>query len=263
MKFYYSISAQRFTIAIDGVVNPDFKFDEKINNILVNDSGISEIIFILRKTSYKEENDLKLFLNELKKLSLNNYEITLIECPKNILGYLIKNHSKESMKTIRSFMIPYYCDSCNEEKHQLINTSCLSLSFNAYKKPLCPTCNKHLSLDITDEEIKKIANMLPELDSISDKRIYPRYEISSYDLYFELTKSNEKYKILNFSQDGVSISGPKAIIAGTVFDFDFTCKSGKISSKGTVVWNSADQDSNFIHGVTVEDNLLYQLLMQC
>lgn len=265
MKFHFSTSVQRLSVALDGIIDADFKFEQDLEKIISENKTISEIVFILRKLSYTNEEHLKLFLDEIKKLSDKNFEITLIECPKNILDYLIKNHSKYNIKTIRSFMIPYYCNSCNEEKNQLVNTSCLSLSFNSYKKPLCPTCNKQLTLDITDEEILKIANMLPELDKISDKRNYPRYDISSYDLFLEISYNNAtyKFKILNFSQDGISVSGKDIINPGTTFDYHFKSGFGEHRSKATVVWYSADQDSNFTYGLFLDDNKLYQLLMTC
>lgn len=265
MKFYFSSSAQRLSVALDGLIDAAFKFDSELEKIISDNKAISEIVFILRKLSFTNEEHLKLFLNEIKKLSDKNFEITLIECPKNILDYLIKNHSKHNIKTIRSFMIPYYCNECNEEKNQLVNTSCLSLSFNSYKKPLCPTCNKQLSLDITDKELLKIANMLPELDKISDKRNYPRYDISSYDLFLEISYNNSliKFKILNFSQDGISVSGKEIINPGVTFDYHFKSGALEHSSKATVVWYSADQDLNFTYGLFLDDSKLYQLLMNC
>jgi len=263
MLFHISKNAHRLSIALDGLIDLNFKFNDEIINILNSDESIAELIFILRKLRYKEETDIDILLNELKKIADKNFEITIIECPKNILDYLIKNHAKANIKTIRSFMIPYYCNSCNEEKHQLINTSCLTLSFNAYKKPLCPACNKQLSLDITDTELLNIAKMLPVLDKISDKRNFPRYEIESYNLFLEIYLDNkiEKFKILNFSQEGLSISGDIAILPGTTFTYVFKHHGKEIKSSGTVVWYSSDSNFKFIHGVNLEDKELYGVLM--
>lgn len=265
MKFNFSTSVQRLSVALNGLIDADFKFDKELEKIINENKTISEIVFILRKLSFDKEENLNLLLNDLKKLSDKNFEITIIECPKNILDYLIKNHSKQNIKTIRSFMIPYYCNSCNEEKNQLVNTSCLSLSFNSYKKPLCPTCNKQLTLDITEEEILKIANMLPELDKISDKRNYPRYDISSYDLFLEILYNNTKtkFKILNFSQDGVCVSGSEILSPGITVEYIFNSGFGNHSSKATVVWYSADKILNFTYGLFLEEDALYKLLMMC
>jgi len=263
MLVHVSKNAHRLSIALDGLLDNNFEFTNEINNILNNDENISELIFILRKVKYNNEQDIDFFLNELKKKSYKNYEITIIECPKNILDYLIKNQSKANIKTIRSFMVPYYCSSCNEEKNQLINTSCLTLSFNAYKKPLCTSCGKQLSLDITDIELANIAKMLPVLDKISDKRTFPRYEIESYNLYIEieLNGKNFKYKILNFSQEGLSITGDLAILPGTCFNFTFKSHKNEIKSNATVVWYSSDLNLKFMHGISLEDKDLYKELI--
>ena len=168
MDFLTNIIGHRLTISPKGTIDADFTLSQGIWEILDSNDAISEIVFVLRKVDKATEEGISAWLSEIKSLSEKDYDLTFIECPKLLLEPLLKDRKKESLKAVRSFVVPYYCSECNEEFPQLINTSSMSLSFDTYSKPMCPTCKKQLTLDITTDEIERISSLLPIQDLYDD-----------------------------------------------------------------------------------------------
>jgi hypothetical protein len=259
MEFLFSIVGHRFTIGLKGIINGSFKLTNEVHNILQSNKNISEIVFVLRKVESIDKDGVKAWDKEIKKLADYGCSLTFIECPKELLEV-------SSMKSIRSFVIPYYCDSCNAEFPQLINTNSASLSFTAYSKPNCPNCNKRLSLDITEDEVERITSLLPIKDAHSDKRKYPRFDVSVYGLKVVLVRKDDERSIsavtINFSEAGLCVAGREHFEPGDNITVDLTYKGTKVSIDGNVIWFSMEGDSEYMMGLSLWSKDIFNLLIK-
>ena len=267
MEFLFSVVGHRFTIGLKGVVDRAFKLSPEIYKILQESDRISEVIFVLRKVESIDKNGIKIWEEEIKKLADKNYSLTFIECPKVLLEVLLKKEkSGSSTRAIRSFIVPYYCKSCNEEFPQLINTNSMTLSFASYSKPNCPQCDKRLSLDITEEEVERITSLLPLTDSYSEKRKYPRFDVSVYNMKAIVTrkKDNKSHPlaIVNFSEAGLCLAGRDHFEPGDNVTIVITHKGNRASVEGTVAWYSMEGESEYMMGVSFWSKDIFNLLIK-
>lgn len=163
-------------------------------------------------------------------------------------------------------MVPYYCASCNEEFPQLINTNSLSLSFSSYKKPNCPHCSKRLSLDITNDEIERISSFLPLTDAYSDKRKYPRFDVSAYGLKVHAVRKKDNvthtFMVVNFSEAGICLSGRHYFDPFDIVELQFNYKGKHVVSDATVIWFSMEGDSTYMMGLSVWSKEIFNLLIK-
>jgi hypothetical protein len=264
MEFLTNIIGQRLTIGLRGKLDKNFKISKDVWDML-NTPAVTEIVFVLRKVEEVLPDSIDVWIGEIGKISEKGYDLTFIECPKSLVEPIVLKGKNFNLKSLRSFVIPYYCDGCNEEYPQLINTSSLALSFSSYSKPMCPNCGKHLSLDITEDELERIASLLPSSDLYSDKRKYPRFDVSSYNINVDVyvDSKNYRFKLVNFSEIGVALSGTEDIEAGTTVTIEIEKAYGeKIVSKGLVVWHSIDVPPNKMLGVSLESRDIFKKLIK-
>jgi len=259
MEFLFSIVGHRFTIGLKGAINAGFRLTSEIHRILQDNKNISEVVFVLRKVESIDQDGIKAWDKEIKKLAESGCSLTFIECPKALLEV-------GAMKSVRSFVVPYYCGSCNEEFPQLINTNSVSLSFAAYSKPSCPQCGKRLSLDITDDEIEKLTSLLPITDAYSDKRKYPRFDVSVYGLKAVFTRKIDgrsmSVALINFSEAGLCVAGREHFEPSDNVTVDFSHKGTKVSIDGTVIWFSMEGDSDYMMGLSLWSKDIFNLLIK-
>ena len=264
MEQLTNIIGHRLTIGFKGRITKGFKLSPEVLITLKNNSNVSEVVFVLRKIEGFDADCIEPWLASIKELSDQKYDLTFIECPKELLEVVLKNMKKANLKTIRSFIVPYYCSSCNEEYPQLINTSSMSLSFSSYNKPQCPTCKKQLSIDITEEELARIASLLPDHDVFSDKRQHPRFDISSYNIIFNFEVGGKKYpaQLLNFSESGICFTSVMRFDAGKNIVAEIEWHTSTAKSEGTIVWASTLEDSKYVYGAALVENDIFQLLIR-
>jgi hypothetical protein len=266
MEFLFSIVGHRFTIGLKGVIDPSFKLSTEIYKILQDNSNISEVVFVLRKVDNIDKEGIKAWEKEVKKVAEKGYSLTFIECPKSLLEVLLRIEKSGGMRAIRSFVVPYYCESCNDEFPQLINTNSMTLSFTAYSKPNCPQCGKRLSLDITDDEIDRITSLLPITDSYSDKRKYPRFDVSVYNFKAIVTrkKDNKSHSmaIVNFSEAGLCLAGRNHFEPGDNVSIEIAHQGHKVAVDGTIVWFSMEGDSDYMMGLSLWSKDIFNLLIK-
>jgi len=259
MEFLFSIVGHRFTIGLKGVINASFKLTNEIHKILQDNKNISEIVFVLRKVESINKDGVKAWDKEIKKLAEYGCALTFIECPKVLLEV-------GAMRSVRSFVISYYCEACNEEFPQLINTNLASLSFTAYSRPNCPQCNKRLSLDITEDEVERITSLLPATGTSSDKRKYPRFDVSVYNFKTILVrKTDEKAistAIINFSEAGLCVAGRDHFEPGDNVTVDFAHKGKKVTVDGTIIWFSMEGESDYMMGLSLWSKDIFNLLIK-
>ena len=266
MEFLFSIVGHRFTVGLKGVIDATFKLTPEIYKILQESGHVSEVVFVLRKVDDIDKEGVKAWEKEIKKLAGKGYSLTFIECPRVLLEVLLKMEKSGSMRAIRSFIVPYYCEACNEEFPQLINTNSITLSFASYSKPNCPQCNKRLSLDITDDEIERITSLLPITDSYSDKRKYPRFDVSVYNLKAVVTrkKDNRSHSmaVVNFSEAGLCLAGRNHFEPGDNVAIEIAHKGSKIAVEGTVIWYSMEGESDYMMGLSLWSKEIFNLLIK-
>ncbi|MBN1114572.1 MAG: PilZ domain-containing protein [Oligoflexia bacterium] len=265
MDFLTTFVAHRFTIGIRGKIESDFKFPDTVWKSLEENPAISEVVLVLRKIEGYDQGGIDAWQDQVNLISEKGFDLTFIECPKNLLEPLMKNRKQIFSRNIRSFIVPYYCSTCNEEFPQLINTSSISLSFATYSKPNCPTCEKQLTLDITEDEIQRIASLLPvESDSYEDKRRYPRFDVSTQNIRAVLSRGNFVYdfKVINFSEAGICIYGSFSMEISGDLEVEITYNNRKISSTGTVAWFSKETETDYFIGISLENNDIYRLLIK-
>lgn len=259
MEFLFSIVGHRFTIGLKGVINASFKLTNEIHKILKDNKNISEIVFVLRKVEGIDKDGIKAWDREIHKLAEYGCALTFIECPKELLEV-------GAMKSVRSFVIPYYCETCNEEFPQLINTNSVALSFTAYSKPNCPQCNKRLSLDITDDEIERITSLLPVSSAHSDKRKYPRFDVSVDNFKAILVRKEDSKAasvvIINFSEAGLCVAGRDHFEPGDNVSVEFSNRGHKVSVEGTVIWFSIEGNSEYMMGLSLWSKDIFNLLIK-
>lgn len=264
MEFLFSIVGHRLTIGLRGVIDANFKLSNEIYNLFKCNENISEIVFVLRKVEKFDPKGIEAWKQEVKKITEKGYTLTLIECPRPLLEPLLKD--KQSPKVLRSFVVPYYCANCNEEFPQLINTNSMALSFSSYSKPNCPICGKRLSLDITEDEVERITSLLPIKDTYSDKRKYPRFDASLYNLKAKVVrkKDNEEayFDLVNFSEAGICMVGKRAFEPGDAIRIDVTHRGKRVAVDGTVVWHSMEGKTDHFHGVSLTSKDLFYLLIK-
>ena len=259
MEFLFSIVGHRFTIGLKGAINSSFKLTSEIHKILQDNKNISEIVFVLRKVEGIDKDGVKTWDKEIKKLADYGYALTFIECPKVLLEV-------GAMKSVRSFVIPYYCETCNEEFPQLVNTSSASLSFTSYSKPHCPQCDKRLSLDITQDEVDRITSLLPITSTNSDKRKYPRFDVSVDNLKaIHVRKTDEKAistAVINFSEAGLCVAGRDHFEPGDNVTVDCASKGTRVSVEGTIIWFAMEGDSEYMMGLSLWSKDIFNLLIK-
>lgn len=265
MEFLFSIVGHRLTIGMRGIVDHTFKLAHEIHKLLKSNDSISEIVFVLRKVDKVDKKGVAVWLKEVKDIMDKGYTVTLIECPKELLEPLLKG-DKNMPKALRSFLVPYYCEACQEEFPQLINTNSVMLSFSAYSKPNCPKCGKRLKLDITEDEIDRISSLLPIKDAYSDKRKYPRFDASLYNIKIKALKKGESegtyFELVNFSEVGLCMVGKRCFEPGDLVDLELTHKGKSVSVEGSIIWRSLDQDNNCFHGVSLSSRDIFYLLIK-
>ena len=259
MEFLFSIVGHRFTIGLKGFINASFKLTNEVHKILQDNKNISEIVFVLRKVEGIDKDGIKAWDKEIKKLADYGCALTFIECPKALL-------EAGAMKSVRSFVVPYYCEACNEEFPQIINTNSVTVSFAAYSKPNCPSCNKRLSLDITDDEIERIASLLPVTAGHSDKRKYPRFDVSVNNFKAILIRKNDEKAIttaiINFSEAGLCVAGRGHFEPGDNVAVDYANKGNRVIVDGTVIWFSMEGDSEYMMGLSLWSKDIFNLLIK-
>ena len=259
MEFLFSIVGHRFTIGLKGIINASFKLTNEVHKILQDNKNISEIVFVLRKVESIDKDGVKAWDKEIQKLEEYGCALTFIECPKSLLEV-------GAMRSVRSFVIPYYCETCNEEFPQLINTNSAALSFTAYSKPNCPVCSKRLSLDITEDEVERITSLLPITDAHSDKRKYPRFDVSVDNLKVILVRKNDEKSIsaamINFSEAGLCVAGRSHFEPGDNVTVEFAHKGHKVSIDGTIIWFSIEGDSEYMMGLSLWSKDIFNLLIK-
>jgi hypothetical protein len=262
MEFLFSIVGHRLTIGLHGVIDTNFKLTGELHKILRDNGNISEIIFVLRKVENLTPEGIKAWTNEIKHLSDKHYTLTFIECPKELIEPL----SLKVAKTIKSFVVIYYCSSCNEEYPQLINTNSLTASFDSYVKPNCPSCNKRLTLDFTEDDVERITSLLPIKDSYSDRRKYPRFDVSTYSYKASISRKSDKkshiFNVVNFSEAGLCVSGHNHFEPGENISIELTIKKHKVVADGNVVWFSKEADSQYLMGVSLTSKEIFNVLIK-
>ena len=266
MEFLFSIIGHRFTIGLKGIIDGTFKLSNEVYQILQENGHISEVVFVLRKVENIDKEGIKAWEKEVRKVADKGYTLTFIECPKALLDTLLKIEKSGAMRAIRSFVVPYYCESCNEEYPQLINTNSLTLSFAAYSRPNCPHCNKRLSLDITEDEVERITSLLPITDAYSDKRKYPRFDVSVYNFKAIVTrkKDNKAHTmgIINFSEAGMCLAGRNYFEPGENITIELVHKGNRVLVDGTVIWYSMEGDSEYMMGLSLWSRDIFNLLIK-
>ena len=261
MGYIFSALGRKLTIGIKGVIDKNLKFGEDILDELKNNQRISEIVLVMRHVTDIKKEGLIQLMTQLNELGERGLELTFLELPKQFFDIFMEQTRKLRSKHIRSFYLPFYCDSCNEEYPQLINTSSMLLSFQSYTKPKCPACNKQLAIDITEEEIQKIS-LLPVDDAYKDKRKYPRFDVSAHDIHVNITinDKSEDFELVNFSEGGVCVIGPNLIEGGVNLVLELTYKGKKYSSSGTAVWHSHQGKDLYYIGLALDGNEIYKVL---
>lgn len=264
MEFLFSIIGHRLTIGLRGVIDANFKLGSEIWKLLKDNENISEVVIVLRKVSSFDQKGIGSWTSEIKKITEKGYTLTLIECPRPLLDPVLRDD--KSHKVLRSFVVTYYCNSCNEEFPQLINTNSMSLSFSSYSKPSCPICNKRLNIDITEDEIERLNSLLPIKDTYSDKRKYPRFDATLYKVKARITrkKDNEEglFELVNFSEAGICISGRKCFEPGDSIKVEINHKGKKIVLDGTIVWHSVEGKADCFHGISLVSKDIFYLLIK-
>lgn len=265
MEFLFSIVGNRFTISLNGSIDGHFKLTDELHKILKDNDHISEIVFVLRKVNGITDDGVNAWYREVKKLAENGYVLTFIECPNQLLQPILKM-DKGTARAIRSFVITYYCATCNEEFPQLINTSSMTLSFNSYSKPHCPICDKKLSLDITDDEVERITSLLPVIDSYRERRKYPRFDVSTANFKVSVTRKSDNdtrtFGIVNFSEAGICVRGKNFFTPGDNVSIEFSHKKHKVSIDGVVVWYSMEANSEYLTGISMWSKDLFNVLIK-
>jgi len=266
MEFLFSIIGHRLTIGLKGVIDNNFKLAPEIYKILQESGNISEVVFVLRKVDNIDKDGIRAWEKEIKKLAEKGYALTFIECPKALLEVLLKMAKSGSMRAIRSFVIPYYCETCNEEFPQLINTNSMSLSFSSYSRPTCPHCNKRLALDVNDDEIERITSLLPISETYSDKRKYPRFDVASHNFKTIITrkKDNKAHSmaIVNFSEAGLCVAGRNHFEPGDNVIVELVYKGQKVAVDGSIIWFSMEGDSDYMMGLSLWAKEIFNLLIK-
>ncbi len=265
MEFLFSIVGNRFTISLNGSIDGRFKLTPELHKILKDNDNISEIVFVLRKVEGITDDGIAAWSKEIKKLVDSNYILTFIECPNQLLQPILKM-DQGAARAIRSFVVTYYCSSCNEEFPQLINTSSMTLSFSSYSKPHCPVCNKRLSLDITEDEVERIISLLPVIDSYRERRKYPRFDVSTSNFGATITRKTDgevhTFNIVNFSEAGMCLRGKYFFTPGDNITLEFSHKGSKLITDGVVVWYSMEANSEYLMGVSLWTKDLFNVLIK-
>ncbi len=265
MEFLFSIVGNRFTIGLNGAIDAHFKLTTELHKMLKDNDNISEIVFVLRKVNEISDEGVKVWFKEISKLVESGYVLTFIECPNQLLDPILKM-DKGTARAIRSFVVTYYCFSCNEEFPQLINTSSMTLSFNSYSKPHCPLCDKKLSLDITEDEVERITSLLPVIDSYRERRKYPRFDVSAGHFKLSITRKSDgdvhTFGVVNFSEAGMCVRGKHFFIPGESITVEFAKKGHKIVTDGAVVWYSVEADSEYLMGISMWSKDLFTALIK-
>lgn len=265
MEFLFSIVGNRFTISLNGAIDNHFKLADELHKILKDNDNISEVVFVMRKVSGITDDGVKAWYKEIKELAEKGYVLTFIECPNQLLEPILKM-DKGTARAIRSFVVTYYCSSCNEEFPQLVNTSSMTLSFNSYSKPHCPLCNKKLSLDITEDEIDRITSLLPVIDSYRERRKYPRFDVSAGKFKVSITRKSDgevrTFAIVNFSEAGLCLRGKHFFTPGDNIAMEFSHKGHKVVTDGVVVWYSMETESDYLLGVSTWTKDLFNILIK-
>lgn len=259
MDFIFNDVGHRLVIALKGVLEEDFKISDAIYKFLNLNKHISEIVFVLRKLEGYTEPGIKSWLGEISKLAEDNYLLTFIECPREIVEPLFL-HSELQLK---SFIVPYYCDNCSEEYQQIIDTNSLSMSFASYTKPLCPSCNKQLNIDITENEIEKLLSVLPVEVKFNEHRKYSRFNAVVYNIKVKVSseKGSNIYMLINFSEVGLCIAGDKLLPLNMDLDFEVDYKGKKTKVKGSVVWYYKENNYKYFMGVSLENREIFYALI--
>jgi len=262
MEFLFSMVGHRFTIGLRGIIDSNFKLTDEIHKILKDNENISEIIFVLRKVESITPDGIKAWIREIKTLADKNYTLTFIECPKE----LIEAVSFKAAKSIKSFIVTYYCSKCNEEYPQLINTNSVTVSFNSYTKPTCPSCNTRLSLDFTEDEVERITSLLPIHDSYNDKRKYPRFDVTAYNYKITATRKSDNksyvFNAINFSEAGLCVSGRHHFAPGDNISVEFSHKKRKADVDGVVIWSSKESENEYLMGLSLWSKDIFNILIK-
>jgi hypothetical protein len=262
METSFSKVGTKLIISLRGKIDSDFKLPEDVLNLLKEDNTIFEIVFVLRKLKDFDAKGLKLWKKQVLEFIKNNYTVTFIESLRTLIEPIME--IEESNVKIRSFLVPYFCDDCNEEYQQIIDTSSLSMSFSSYSKPLCPVCGKRLSIDITENEIEKIKDLLPATEGYSDKRKYPRFDMAAYSIKVKVKteKGIQICKLINFSEIGLCISCDELLPLNVKIDFEIEDRGKKAKTSGEIVWFSKEEDRRYLMGVSTENRDLFFLLIK-
>lgn len=262
METSFSKVGTKLVISLRGKIDSDFKLSEEILSLLKEDSSISEIVFVLRKLKEFDSKGLELWKKQILSFAKNNYIITFIESPRALIEPIME--IEESNLKFRSFVVPYFCDDCNEEYQQIIDTSSLSMSFGSYSKPLCPVCKKKLSIDITENEIEKIKSLMPTTEGYSNKRQYPRFDMAAYDIKVKVKteKGIQICKLVNFSEIGLCVSCDELLPLNIKVDFEIEDRGKKAKTSGEIVWYSKEDNNRYLMGVSTETRDLFFLLIK-
>ena len=263
MSYIFSALGRKLTIGIKGTINKDLVFGKDILEELKHNERISELVIVMRHVTGMTKEGLTQMMSQLNDFGEQGLELTFLELPKQFFETFMEQTRKLRSKHIRSFYLPFYCDSCNEEYPQLINTSSMLLSFQSYTKPGCPACNKQLTIDITEEEIQKILSLLPVEEVYKDKRQFPRFDVSAHDIAVTVVREDKKeeiFLIVNFSEGGVCLIGNKFIVGGENVTLKLNHKGHNISSTGTAIWHSAQGKELFYTGVSLDNKEVYKIL---
>lgn len=263
MSYIFSALGRKLTIGIKGVIDENLVFGQDILDEISNNERISELVIVMRHVTNITKEGLNNIMTQLNKFGEQGLELTFLELPKGFFDIFMEHTRKLRSKHIRSFYLPFYCDSCNEEYPQLINTSSMLLSFQSYTKPRCPVCTKQLTIDITEDEIQKILSLLPVEESYKDKRQFPRFDVSAHNIAVTIVREDHKeeiFEIVNFSEGGVCLIGNKFVVGGENITLKLNYKGNNLSSTGTAVWHSAQGKELFYTGISLDTKEIYKIL---
>jgi hypothetical protein len=261
-EFYQNIVGNRLSIGIKGKIDDDFELNEDIYKLLEDNKNISELVFILRKVSSFSETGLKKWFSELKTLNDKSYKLTFLECPASLSKRINEASVTFNIKNIKSFAIPYYCEECNDDYYQIINTNSAAISFSAYASPLCSNCKKKLNLDITEDDIDQIISLSPSKESYSDKRKYPRFDISGQNIKVSIIYKEQENEalVINFSEAGLCLQSTSEIRPGEHIRIESNIKK-KVLANGSVVWSSTEA-KYYTYGISLHGSDIYKQLIK-
>lgn len=123
---------------LDGIIDEDSSFD-KIKSL-----GLKKYIFDFEKVKLINSCGIREWIKYLDELK--NVEIVYRNCPQIIIEQINMVHGFIKKGTVvESFIAPYFCEECDDEKKVLLKSSEV-INFQAPPKK-CMKCSKELEFD--------------------------------------------------------------------------------------------------------------------